>query len=723
MMPSWSLNSAISRVRKYIASNRALNQMRAGQCFSGSAALSSQFALGTAPTTFILKELMQGFWRKFSFSACFLLVLAGGASAATTDFAQAAVLAKRADAGDAAKPTLRSAYTKFEYRIPMRDGVKLFTVVYVPKDGSKTYPFLMNRSPYGSGVHAQGQTHYGVDYFPASLGPSREFEESGYIFVNQDVRGRYMSEGKWQEMTPHLKASRAAGEGVESKDMHDTVEWLLKNVAGNNGKVGIWGISYPGFYTSASVIDSHPAIKAASPQAPVTDLYMGDDSYHGGAFMLAANFGFYANFTNEANPTNLPKKWEEFDYGTKDGYQFFLSHMSLKNITAKLTDKQREYLMPTIEHTSYDDFWKAMNIAPHLKNIRAAVLTVGGWYDAEDPQGPFTTYQSIKKNNAGNAAPFNGLVMGPWAHGGWAHSDGAKLGHVNFDAKTGEYFRKNIIFPFFERHLKSAVTKPIPEAQVFETGTNVWRNYSAWPPREAQARTLYLGQGGSLDWVAPTASSTDASAAFDEYISDPKKPVPFISYTATGAPREYMVSDQRFASTRPDVLVYQTAILEEDVTFVGAISPKLFVSTSGTDADWVVKLIDVYPDEYPNLTPDSDKGNDVPPPTVNMAGYQQLVRGEPLRGKFRNGFETAQAFVPGKVESVSYSMPDINHTFRRGHRIMVQIQSSWFPLIDLNPQRFMDIPKANPEDFQKATQRIYRAPGQYSGIAVQVLAQ
>lgn len=663
---------------------------------------------------------MSCFLKKYFLLTVSFLLLTSALSTSTATSIRLAS-SDAAEAVDAAKPSLRSRYTKFEFRIPMRDGLKLFTVVYVPKDASKTYPFLMSRTPYGSGVFDQGQSHYGVDYYPSSLGPSKEFEESGYIFVNQDVRGRYMSEGKWQEMTPHLKATRVAGEGVESKDMYDTVEWLLKNVAGNNGKVGIWGISYPGFYTSASVIDSHPAIKAASPQAPVTDLYMGDDSYHGGAFMLAANFGFYSAFTNETNPTNLPKKWEEFEYGTEDGYQFFLKHMSLKNITAKLNDKQREYLMPGIEHTTYDSFWKSMNIAPHLKNIRAAVLTVGGWYDAEDPQGPLTTYQSIKKQNAGPKAPFNGLVMGPWVHGGWAHYDGAKLGSVNFDAKTAEYFRRNIIFPFFEQHLKSITTKVIPEAQVFETGTNVWRNYSAWPPQEARSRTLYFGQNGSLDWVAPPVS--DASSAFDEYISDPKKPVPFVPYIATGVPQEYMVSDQRFASTRPDVLVYQSAVLEEDITFVGAITPKLFVSTSGTDADWVVKLIDVYPNEYPNLNPGNEKTTDVAAPVINMAGYQQLVRGEPLRGKFRNGFEMPQAFVPGQVESVSYHMPDINHTFRRGHRIMVQVQSSWFPLIDLNPQRFMDIPKANPEDFQKAIQRIYRAPGQSSGIAVQVLSR
>jgi len=327
----------------------------------------------------------------------------------------------------------------------MRDGVKLFTVVYVPKDTSKTYPFLMNRTPYSVATHDQNGAHYGVDFVSNSLGVSKEFAQSGYIFVNQDVRGRYMSEGKWQEMTPHQNPKLVKGEGVESQDMYDTVEWLLKHVPGNNGKVGIHGISYPGFYAAASIIDSHPAIKAASPQAPVTDLYMGDDAYHGGAFMLAANFGFYASFTEQKNPTTGSKKWGGFDFGTEDGYQYFLSKLTLQNMLKGMSDEQKTLFLPMLEHPSYDSFWKDRNIAPHLKNIRAAVLTVGGWYDAEDPQGPLTVYRSIKKNNP---TIYNGLVMGPWAHGAWAHADGKMMGNVSFDSKTGEYFRKNIMLPF-----------------------------------------------------------------------------------------------------------------------------------------------------------------------------------------------------------------------------------------------------------------------------------
>ncbi|HEX7986830.1 MAG TPA: CocE/NonD family hydrolase [Duganella sp.] len=614
-----------------------------------------------------------------------------------------------------AKYNLREHYTKFEYRIPMRDGVRLFTAVYVPKDASKPYPFLMERTPYSAGVDIDDELHYGVDFYPDQVGPSPEFEQSGYIFVQQDVRGRYMSEGKWQEMTPHINAKRAKGEGNESEDMHDTVEWLLKNVPNNNGKVGILGTSYPGFYTSASIIDSHPAIKAASPQAPVTNLYMNDDSYHGGAFMLAANFDFYAAFVDVPNPTPLPKSWTRFDYGTADGYEFFLSHLTLSNIANTMTQNQRALLMPNIEHATYDDYWKARDIAPHLKNIKAAVLTVGGWYDAEDLQGPLTTYSTIKRNNPG---VYSGLVMGPWAHGGWNRYEGKSLGNVQFDAKTGEYFRSKIEFPFFEQHLKGVANKNAAEVYAFETGSNVWRNYAAWPPAQARTRTLYLGPNGTLDWKQPAAG---AAQDFDEYVADPRKPVPYTAYPATGVPKEYMVGDQRFASTRPDVLTYRSEVLEEDVTLSGPVKPRLFVSTTGTDADWVVKLIDVYPPSYPNGGQGDEHRTDVPKPALTMAGYQQLVRGDPLRGKFRNGFDNPQPFTPGKVETVNYSMADVNHTFRRGHRIMVQIQSSWFPLVDLNPQTFVDIPKAKPEDFQKATQRVYHAPSMYSGIEVRLL--
>jgi hypothetical protein len=617
-----------------------------------------------------------------------------------------AQLAAQTQGAPNAEFSFKEHYTKYEYRVPMRDGKRLFTAVYVPKDGGRAYPFLVERTPYGAGP-------YGVDFFPRRLGPSPEFPKAGYIFVVQDVRGRYMSEGTFIEMTPH-KPNKKGNEVDESTDMFDTVEWLLKNVPNHNGRVGVWGNSYPGFFVSASIIDGHPAIKAASPQAPVTDLYMNDDSYHNGAFMLAANFGFYANFKPQRTPTAEPKEWKPYAFGTPDGYQFFLKHKTIGNLIA-LLDKDSLFA-DQARNDTYNAYWKARNIAAHLKNVKAAVLTVGGWFDAEDPQGPLTTYREIGRHNPGT---LNSLVMGPWAHGRWQRGDGERLGNVSFDAKTAEHYRKNILLPFFERHLKEGKDKPEPKAEVhaFETGTNVWRQYAQWPPLRASKRTLYFHAGGKLAWSAPTGGM-----GHDEYLSDPDKPVPFINAVATGVPAEYMVADQRFAATRPDVLVYQSDVLEDDVTIAGPLRANLFVSTSGTDADFVVKLIDVYPDDYPQTKSEpAAPPRDVQPTPVVMAGYQQLVRGEPMRAKFRKSFEKPEAMTPGKVENLNFHMPDVHHTFRRGHRIMVQVQSSWFPLVDLNPQTFVRIPEARPQDFRKATQRVYHGAGTASGIVLPVM--
>ena len=609
---------------------------------------------------------------------------------------------------------VKEHYTKYEYRIPMRDGVHLFTSVYVPKDSSHTYPFLINRTPYSVGP-------YGVDQYRRNLGPSTDFDKAGYIFVSQDVRGRYMSEGTFVEMRPHIDNKKSKRDVDDASDLYDTIDWLLKNVPNNNGNAGIWGISYPGFFTSASIIDSHPALKAASPQAPMTNLFMGDDAYHGGAFMLNANFGFYSSFKPQENPELPPKVRVPFDYGTTSGYDFYLNVGPISNLD-KYLDGKSALFDDQMRHDTYDDYWKARNLAPHMKNIHCAVLTVGGWFDAEDLQGPFSTFHAIDEHNSGI---FNALVIGPWVHGGWARYDGNHLGRVEFASNTGEYYRKNILFPFFEQHLKGGADAKLPKAYVFETGTNVWRRYSAWPPKEAESKTLFLRAGGELSFDPPDADAP----SFDEYVSDPAKPVPFVSYVSTRVPQEYMDSDQRFADSRTDVLTYQTPVLQEDVTIAGPISPKLFVSTSGTDSDWDVKLIDVYPADYPDSrfdTPkpeDKDKPRtDVGPPEFSMGGYQQLVRGEPFRGKFRHSFEKPEPFTPGKVEQIDFTIQDVNHTFRRGHRIMVQIQSSWFPLTDRNPQTFVNIPDAKPSDFVKATERVYHDKGQASGIGVEVLA-
>lgn len=599
---------------------------------------------------------------------------------------------------------VKSHYTKYEYRIPMRDGKRLFTSVYVPKDQSQTYPILMDRTPYSVAP-------YGEDQYKPALGPSDEFEKAGYIFVYQDVRGRFMSEGDFLEMHPHIDVKESPKDVDDSTDTYDTIDFLLKHVPNNNGKVGIWGISYPGFYTSASMIDSHPALKAASPQAPMTDLFMGDDAYHGGAFMLAANFGFYSVFKPMTEPAPPPKSlFTPFDFWTPDGYKFFLEAGSIADLNKKYLNDSSWLFNDQINHNSYDDYWKARDLSQHMKNIKCAVMVVGGWFDAEDLSGPFKTFNAVGKFNPNTP---NSLVVGPWVHGGWARGDGDHLGDIRFAAKTSEYFREKIQFPFFEYYLKGKGS-PSPKAWVFETGTNEWRTYDSWPPADAKPKMLYLEAGGKLSFNPPSANS-----GYDEYVSDPAHPVPFINYMATAVPQRYMDDDQRFASQRTDVLTYETEPLTEDVTIAGPVSPKLKVSSSGTDSDFVVKLIDVYPEDYPdNELANAGKGV-LDAPTVRMGGYQQLLRGEPMRAKFRNSWEKPEPLTPGKMTEVNFTMPDVNHTFRKGHRIMIQVQSSWFPLVDRNPQTFVNIPTAKPDDFKKATERVYHG----SAVEVMVLPQ
>jgi uncharacterized protein len=607
---------------------------------------------------------------------------------------------------DANAYDIKENYTKYEYRIPMRDGVKLFTAVYVPKKSRDPLPFLMIRTPYTV-------SPYGVSEYPERVGPSLSFMKAGYIFINQDVRGRGMSEGFFINETPHDESKHGPHDINESTDMYDSVEWLLKHVPNNNGRVGIWGISYPGFFVDASIIDSHPAIKAASPQAPMGDEYLGDDSYHNGALMLAANFSFFTGFRPQEGPTLPPKNRTAFNYGTQDGYEFYLKHGTLNELTA-LIGGNDQYWREVVDHTTYDSFWQTRAIWKHLKNIHCPVLVVGGLFDAEDLMGTYRTFQAI---DTYNPTIQNSLVMGPWVHGGWARTNGHYLGIVDFASNTCAFYNESLLFPFFEYHLKDKGPYTFVKATVFETGTNVWRQYQSWPPKEAKEQRLYLRENGTLAF--DNAGNLNAS---DSYVSDPAKPVPFVGYTALGMASEYMVSDQRFAWKRNDVLTYQTNILETDVTCVGPVSPKLFVSTTGTDSDFIVKLIDVYPSdmvsEEASLKP---RTNDPQLPGVVLAGYQQLVRGEPFRGKFRKSFEHPEAFTPGKAEEISFCMPDINHTFRKGHRIMIQIQSTWFPLIDRNPQVFEDIREAKKEDFKSATETIYRGPKQPSSVGVFVM--
>jgi hypothetical protein len=600
---------------------------------------------------------------------------------------------------------VRAHYTKYEYRIPMRDGVRLFTAVYVPKDPSGgPYPFLLNRTPYSVAP-------YGEDQYPRHLGPGEEFEKSGYIFVYQDVRGRWMSEGKFVEMTPHIDNKKSPKDVDESSDTYDTLEFLLRTIANNNGKAGIYGISYPGFYTSASIIDSHPALKAASPQAPMTNLFQGDDSYHGGAFMLSANFGFYAPFFHETKAPQKPRQETEFDFGTPDSYKFYLDAGSIADLDKSYLKGSSWMFTDQYRHDLYDAYWQQRDLSQHMHNVKCAVLVVGGWFDAEDLSGPVRTFNAIRKFNPETPAT---LVEGPWVHGGWARGAGDHLGDVSFDSKTGDYYRQSVQFPFFEHYLKDK-GKAQPRAVVFETGTNVWHNQDAWPPKDAVAKTLYFHAGGKLSFTAPTEAKSE-----DDYLSDPNHPVPFVGYTTDTVPQRYMVDDQRFASYRPDVLVYQTEPLEEDLTIAGPISPRLKIASTGTDSDFIVKLIDVYPDDYKEAEDRPNKRVLDEPPLL-MGGYQQLLRGEPMRAKFRHSWEKPEALQPGQKTEIDFTMPDLFHTFRRGHRIMVQVQSSWFPLTDRNPQTFTDIPSARPEDFRKATETVFHQKDAASGVEVLVM--
>lgn len=579
-------------------------------------------------------------------------------------------------------------YTKYEYQIPMRDGKRLWTAVYVPKDASEKYPFLMTRTPYSVAP-------YGLNAYRKSLGPSVKFAQDKFIFVYQDVRGRFMSEGQWFEMTPAKDVKTGPNDVDESSDTYDTIEWLIKNVPNNNGKVGLLGVSYPGFYTSAGLVDAHPALVAASPQAPVSDLYMGDDSFHNGAFFLIANFSFYTFFGKQNNP-QPPQHGKPFEYGTKDGYRFYLDMGSLVNADEKYFKFANPYWTDVIKHPNYDAFWKARDILPHLKNIRPAVLVVGGWFDAEDLSGTLKTYRAIEKQSPGTV---DKLVMGPWVHGGWEASKGEKLGDIPFGSNTADFFRDEIQFPFFRHYLKGADDPKLPKAYVFETGKNIWRRNDQWPPADAAPHRLYFRAHRELTENAPAESS-----GFDEYVSDPNNPVPFFAKPTLDMAREYMDADQHFVESRPDVLSYQTEPLRRDVTIAGPISPSLFVSTNGTDSDYVVKLIDVHPDNAGST----------------LSGYEELIRGEPFRGKFRNGFEHPQAFRPGEIEQIRFTMPDVYHCFQKGHRIMVQVQSSWFPLVDRNPQIFTNIPTAKVSEFQKATERIYRSRNAASFVEVNV---
>lgn len=602
---------------------------------------------------------------------------------------------------------VKELYQKYEYKIPMRDGTKLHTAVYVPRDASTTtrYPFLMQRTCYSVAP-------YGPDAYANQVGPSATAMREKYIMVYQDVRGRWMSEGTWTNMTPTVtdvapaisakKGKRGAATAPinttlvdESSDTYDTIEWLLKNVPNNNGRVGMWGISYPGFYAAAALPNAHPALKASSPQAPVSDFFF-DDFHHNGAFIQAYIFTFPVFGIQHPGPVATAREWYEnkiIQTGTQDGFQWQLDLGPLKN--ADKYYKDNFYWQETVAHPNYDAFWQKRSILPHLKNIKHAVMTVGGWFDAEDLYGPLNIYKTLEKNNPDMVA--NTLVMGPFGHGRWARETGHTLhSNVYFGDSIATFYQRNIEAKFFSAHLKGDGKSGLPEAYLFDTGKKAWREFAKWPAAEAQTQTYFLAANGSLSGQSGPGNS--------EFVSDPAKPVPYTedNTTTTGfTPFNYMSEDQRFAGRRPDVLVFQTEPLTEDLTLGGEITAKLAVSTTGTDADWVVKLIDVYPPNEPNHA-------HMPNKNVELGGYQQMVRSEVMRGRFRNSFEKPEPFKPGEVTPVTFRLQDILHTLKKGHRLMIQVQSTWFPLIDRNPQTFVpNIFEANATDFQKATHKVY----------------
>jgi hypothetical protein len=623
-------------------------------------------------------------------AACFAALLAVPAFAQPQT--EAAALAAR----------IRQNYRKLEVRIPVRDGVKLFTSIYVPRDTAKRYPVLMSRTPYSVAP-------YGDTLYRASMGPSGnpKWVDDGYIFVYQDARGRNFSEGNFREMTPILEKHEKPTDVDEGTDTYDTIEWLLKNLP-TNGRMGIYGTSWPGFYASASCLSRHPALVACSPQAPMTDIWMGDDDFHGGAFLLAHNFGFYTGFGRGPRTEPGPDKRYPFTRESNDAYQFYLD-------MGPVGPGSRKYITPgtstwwedILAHPTYDAFWQSRDVRRHLRDVKAAVLTVGGFYDTEDLHGPWWVYGSIAKLSPSTD---NTLIVGPWSHGGWSRGDGTVLGNLRWNYKTGPFYRDSVEYPWFAHHLKGAPKLVATGVHVFRTGGETWDTYSTWPAPSARKTSLYLHPNGKLGFSPP-----GNTGAFDQYVSDPAKPVPVVGrIEPNGMPRDYITDDQRFAARRPDVLVYQTDVLSEDVTLSGPVNPVLHVSTTGSDADFIVKLIDVFPNNAPNWAGDQSG--------FIVGGYQQLVRGEPFRARYRRSFEKPVAMVPNQADSIRFEMPSIHHTFKKGHRIMVQVQSTWFPHIERNPQTFVpSIFFAKPSDYKTATMRVYHNAAKPTRIEVMQL--
>ena len=600
----------------------------------------------------------------------------------------------------------RENYTKRELYIPMRDGVKLFTAVYMPKDATEKHPILLTRTPYSCAP-------YGDTLYPANLWTQhlRYYLREGYIIVRQDVRGRWMSEGEFADVRPFNKSKQSPTEIDEASDTYDAIDWMVKNLPNNNGNVGVFGISYPGFYSTMAAASGHPALKAVSPQAPVTDWFMGDDFHHNGAFFQMDGFRFYSSFGKpRPAPTRVGPKG--FDFPVRDAYKFYLDAGSLTTLAKYMGDSIR-FWKEMYAHPDYDDWWKARDARRVMYDIKPAMLVVGGLFDAEDCFGAWNLYKAIEQQSPSTN---NKIVMGPWYHGQWASRDGSFLGNVKFGTNTSLWYQNNIEIPFFNYYLKGKGADPkLPEASIFFTGVNEWKKFDHWPPSGSKEQELFLSDNHSLSWQKPTGKTSPYT-----YISDPAHPVPYTEDVHFSRTREYMTDDQRFASRRTDVLTFETAPLENDLTLAGPLVANLKASITGTDADFVVKLIDVFPDNF-SYPGDISQPNRALGGSYPMGGYQMLVRGEIMRGRYRNSFTTPVPFRPGKIETVKFSLPDVAHTFKKGHRLMIQVQSSWFPLADRNPQTFVNIYQAEAKDFKPATISIYHDGTNSSSIILPVL--
>ena len=596
----------------------------------------------------------------------------------------------------AAKPDLSALFEKKEVMIAMRDGVGLHTEIYTPKNAKDALPIFLERTPYGISAEDKGYSSKLYRY-------SHMFAD-GYVFVFQDIRGRYGSEGQFVMNRPVHDASNTKGVD-ESTDTYDTIEWLVKNVRNNNGRVGTAGISYGGFLAAMALVNPHPALKAVSEQACMGDAWLGDDFFHNGAFRLS--YGYEYATEMESTRENFKLKFDRDDL-----YDWYLHVGPLSNINKDYLHGKIPSWNSFIEHPAYDDFWKAKSVAHALHQATVPNLNVAGWWDQEDFYGPMATYANLEKNDA---AHMNYLVVGPWNHGGWAHGPGNWLGQIPFASNTGEYFREKVEAPWFAYWLHDKGELPLKEALLFQTGSNTWMRFDAWPPRDAQTKSLYFGADGKLSFDSP---KTDALEAFDSYVSDPANPVPYRNrpvdetYPSDHPGRWYawLVQDQRFVEKRPDVLSWKTDALQEDVTLTGQVTAKLFAATTGSDSDWVVKLIDVYPDK-----PDTD---------WNLSNYELMIADEIFRGRYRNSYEKPEAIVPGEITPFIIDLHTADHVFKKGHRIMVEVQSTWFPLYDRNPQKFVpNIFEAKESDYQKATQRIYRSKQFPSSVEISVLPQ